>query len=187
MGGRLRGRCGPAAQARVQPTSPAASHTADPAGSQLRVARAAVTRRARAKRARASALDRRAERPNQHRDARIGDWFERLEHQLEVVRVADHLLRTDRQARWLIERQLRHAQVCDQCAANRRAWRRRPDGALISGTHETAIEVETTAKPLDQYLAILDAYADHGVASHWCAAPTVAQERILQAVAVRRD
>ena len=174
MGGRLRGRCGPAARARVQPTSPAASHTADPAGSQLRVARAAVTRRARAKRARASALDRRAERPNQHRDARIGDWFERLEHQLEVVRVADHLLRTDRQARWLTERQLRHAQVCDQCAANRRAWRRRPDGALISGTHETAIEVETTAKPLEQYLAILDAYADQGVESHWYVVPPVA-------------
>ena len=44
--------------------------------------------------------------------------------------------------------------------------------------------VETTAKPLEQYLALLDAYADHGVASHWYAVPTVAQERILQAAAV---
>ena len=49
-----------------------------------------------------------------------------------------------------------------QCAANRRAWRRRPDGVLLSGNQETAIEVETTAKPLDQYLAIRDAYADQG-------------------------
>ena len=73
----------------------------------------------------------------------------RLKHRLEVVRVADHLLRADRQARWLTERQLRHAQVCDMCAANRRDWRRRPDGVLLSGTHETAIEVETTAKALD--------------------------------------
>ena len=55
---------------------------------------------------------------------------------------------------------------------------------LISGTHDTAIEVETTAKPLDQYLAILDAYADHGVASYWYAVPPVAQERLLQAAAV---
>jgi hypothetical protein len=68
--------------------------------------------------------------------------------------------------------------------ANRRAWRRRPDGVLISGTHETAIEVETTAKPLEQYLAILDAYVDHGVVSHWCAVPSVVQERILQAATV---
>jgi hypothetical protein len=37
---------------------------------------------------------------------------------------------------------------------------------LISGTRDTAIEVETTAKPLEQYLAILDAYADQEVASH---------------------
>ena len=86
----------------------------------------------------------------------------RLKHRLEVVRAADHLLRADRQARWLTERQLRHAQICGRCVANRRAWRRRPDGVLISGTHETAIEVETTAKPFDQYLVILDAYADHG-------------------------
>ena len=68
--------------------------------------------------------------------------------------------------------------------ANRRAWRRRPDGVLISGTQETAIEVETTTKPLDQYLAILDAYADRGVESHWYTVPTVAQERILQAAEV---
>ena len=48
----------------------------------------------------------------------------RLKHRLEVVAVADHLLRADRQARWLTERHLRHAQVvCDKCAANRRAWR----------------------------------------------------------------
>ena len=60
------------------------------------------------------------------------------------------------------------------CVANWRAWRRRPDGGLISGTQETAIEVETTAKPLDQYLTILDAYADHGVASHWYVVPPVA-------------
>ena len=76
-----------------------------------------------------------------------------------LIAVADHLLRSDRQARWMTERQLPHAQVCDRCAANRRAWRRRPDGVLICGAHETAIEVKTTAKPLDQYLAILDAYA----------------------------
>src|ERR671932_275797 len=107
-----------------------------------------------------------------------------LKHRLEVVRVADHLPRADRQARWLTERQLRHAQVCDQCVANRRAWRRRPDGVLISATHEWVIEVETTAKPPDRYLAILDAYADQGVASHWYAVPTVAQERLLQAAAV---
>jgi hypothetical protein len=50
--------------------------------------------------------------------------------------------------------------VCDTCTANRRAWRRRLDGVLVSGTHETAIEVETTAKPLEQYLAIPDAYTD---------------------------
>jgi hypothetical protein len=55
---------------------------------------------------------------------------------------------------------------------------------LISGSHEVAIEVETTAKPLEQYLAILDAYADHGVPSHWYPVPTIAQERILQAAAV---
>ena len=55
---------------------------------------------------------------------------------------------------------------------------------LISGSHETASEVETTAKPLDQYLAILDAYADHGVVSHWCAVPSVVQERLLQAATV---
>ena len=108
----------------------------------------------------------------------------RLKHRLEVVAVADHLPRADRQARWLTERQLRHAQVCDQCVANRRAWRRRPDGVLISATHEWVIEVETTAKPPDQYLAILDAYADQGVASHWYAVPSVAQERLLQAAAV---
>jgi hypothetical protein len=34
------------------------------------------------------------------------------------------------------------------------------------------------AKPLDQYLAILDAYADQGIESHWDAVPPVAQERI---------
>ena len=73
----------------------------------------------------------------------------RLKHLLEVVRVADHLLRPDTQARWLTERQLQHAQVCDRCAANRRAWRRRPDGVLLSGSHEVAIEVETTTKPLE--------------------------------------
>jgi hypothetical protein len=89
--------------------------------------------------------------------------------------VADHLLRTDRHARWLTERQLRHAQVCDRCVANRRAWRRRPDGVLISGSHETAVEVETTAKPLHLHLAILDAYADQGVPSHWYPVPTAAQ------------
>jgi hypothetical protein len=76
--------------------------------------------------------------------------------------------------------------VCDRCEATRRGWRRRPDGVLISGSHETAIEVETTAKPLEQYLAILDAYADQGVASHWYAVPPVAQERILQAAQVLR-
>jgi hypothetical protein len=43
---------------------------------------------------------------------------------------------------------------------------------------------DTAAKPLDQYLAILDAYADHGVVSHWYVVPTVAQERILRAAAV---
>jgi len=67
---------------------------------------------------------------------------------------------------------------------HRRAWRRRPDGVLLSGTHETAIDVETTAKPLEQYLAMPDAYTDQGVASHWYAVPPVAQERILQAAAV---
>ena len=108
----------------------------------------------------------------------------RLKHRLEVVRVADHVLRADRQARWLTERQLRHAQGCDRCAANRRAWRRRPDGVLLSGTRETAIEVETMAKPLDRYLAILDAYADQGVPSRWYVMPPVAQERLLQAAAV---
>jgi hypothetical protein len=55
---------------------------------------------------------------------------------------------------------------------------------LVSGSHETAIEVETTAKPLDQYLAILDAYADQGVASHWYVTPPVAQERIQRAAEV---
>jgi hypothetical protein len=55
---------------------------------------------------------------------------------------------------------------------------------LISGSHEMAIEVETTAKPLDQYLATLDAYADQGVPSHWYVVPPVAQERLLHAVAV---
>ena len=55
---------------------------------------------------------------------------------------------------------------------------------LISGTHKTEIEVETTAKPLDQCLAILDAYADHGVESHWYTVPPVAQERILRAAEV---
>ena len=55
---------------------------------------------------------------------------------------------------------------------------------LISGSYETAIEVETTAKSLDHYLAILDAYADQGVASHWYVVPPVAQERPLQAAAV---
>ena len=44
--------------------------------------------------------------------------------------------------------------MCDTCAANRRPWRRRPDGVLISSTHETAVEVETTAKALDQYLGV---------------------------------
>ena len=44
--------------------------------------------------------------------------------------------------------------------------------------------METTAKPLDQYLAILDAYADYVVESHWYTVPPVAQERILQAAAV---
>lgn len=47
-----------------------------------------------------------------------------------------------------------------------------------------ASEVETTAKPLDHDLAILDAYADQGVPSHWYVVPPVAQERILQAAAV---
>jgi hypothetical protein len=51
-------------------------------------------------------------------------------------------------------------------------------------TREWAIEVEATAKPLDQYLAILDPYADHGVASYWYAVPPIAQERVLQAAAV---
>lgn len=77
-----------------------------------------------------------------------------------------------------------HAQVCDQCAANRRAWRRRPDGVLISGSHETAIEVETTAKALDQYLAILVDVGVQGVELHWYTVPPVAQERILQAAEV---
>jgi hypothetical protein len=108
----------------------------------------------------------------------------RLKHRLEVVRVADQVLRSDQQARWLTERQLRHAQVCDQCVANRRVWRRRPDGVLISDSQETAIEVETTAKPLDQYVAILDAYADQGVPSHWYVVSPAAQERILKAAAV---
>ena len=74
--------------------------------------------------------------------------------------------------------------VCDTCTANRRAWRRRLDGVLVSGTDETPIEVETTAKPLEQYLAILDAYADQGIESHWYTVAPGAQERILQAVAV---
>ena len=55
---------------------------------------------------------------------------------------------------------------------------------LISGSHETASEVETTAKPLEQYLAILDAYADQGVESHWYTVPPVARERILRAAEV---
>jgi hypothetical protein len=37
---------------------------------------------------------------------------------------------------------------------------------------------------LDQDLAILDAYADQGVPSHWYVVPPVAQERIVQAAAV---
>lgn len=74
--------------------------------------------------------------------------------------------------------------MCDNCVATRRAWRRRPDGVLLSGNQETAIEVETTAKSLDQYLAILDAYADQGVESHWYTVPPVAQERILHAAEV---
>ena len=68
--------------------------------------------------------------------------------------------------------------------ASRLAWRQRPDGVLGAGTHETAIEVETTAKPLEQYLAILDVCADQGVPSHWYAVPPVAQERILHAAEV---
>ena len=44
--------------------------------------------------------------------------------------------------------------------------------------------METTAKPLEQYLAIPDAYADQGVASHWYVAPSIAQERILHAATV---
>ena len=44
--------------------------------------------------------------------------------------------------------------------------------------------METTAKPLEQYLAILDAYADQGVASQWYVVPAVAQERILYAAEV---
>ena len=52
------------------------------------------------------------------------------------------------------------------------------------GLYSFGHEVETTAKSLDQYLAILDAYVDHGVVSHWCAVPSVAQERILQAATV---
>jgi hypothetical protein len=52
---------------------------------------------------------------------------------------------------------------------------------LVSGSQETAIEMETTAKPLDQDLAILDAYVGQGVASHWYAVPPMAQERILHA------
>jgi hypothetical protein len=55
----------------------------------------------------------------------------RLKHRLGVVGVADHLLRSDRQARWLTEQQLRHAQVCDRCAANRRTWRSADAGADI--------------------------------------------------------
>lgn len=55
---------------------------------------------------------------------------------------------------------------------------------LLSGSHETPIEVETTAKPLDQYLAILDTYADHGVASHWYTVASIAQERVLRAAEV---
>jgi hypothetical protein len=101
-----------------------------------------------------------------------------------AVRVADHLLRADQQARWRTERQLRHAQGCNRCAANRRNWHRRPGGVLLSGIPDTAIEVETTATPLDQDLAILDAYADQGVPSHWYVGPPVAQERLLQAAAV---
>jgi hypothetical protein len=108
----------------------------------------------------------------------------RLKHRLEVVAVADHLLRSDRPARWLTERQLRHAQGCERCVATRRDWGRLPDGVRVSGSHETAIEVETTAKALDQYLAILDAYADQGVEPHWYVVPPVAQERLLQAAAV---
>jgi hypothetical protein len=42
----------------------------------------------------------------------------RLKHGLEVVHVADHLPRSDRQARWLTERQLRHAQVRGQCESH---------------------------------------------------------------------
>ena len=64
------------------------------------------------------------------------------------------------------------------------AWRRPPDGVLLSGTREWAIEVETTAKPLDQYLAILDGYADQGVASHRYVVPPITQERILRAAEV---
>jgi hypothetical protein len=90
----------------------------------------------------------------------------------------------DRQARWLTERQLRHAAGCTKCVANRRDWKRRPDGVLISGSREVAIELELTTKRLDQYTAILDAYADQEVESHWYVVPPVAQERLLQAAAV---
>jgi hypothetical protein len=41
-----------------------------------------------------------------------------------------------------------------------------------------------TGCPSHRYLAILDAYADHGVASHWYAVPPVARERLLHAAAV---
>jgi len=56
----------------------------------------------------------------------------------------------------LAARQLWHAQRCDTSAATQRAARQRPDGVLVSSGHQTAIGVETTARPLDQNLAILD-------------------------------
>ena len=42
----------------------------------------------------------------------------------------------------------------------------------------------TTTLSMLLYLAILDAYADYGVTSHWYVATSVAQERILQAAEV---
>jgi CHASE3 domain sensor protein len=56
---------------------------------------------------------------------------------------------------------------------------------LISGSHETASEVETAPQALDQYLAILDAYADQELEAHWYAVPPVAQERLLQAAEIQ--
>jgi hypothetical protein len=49
---------------------------------------------------------------------------------------------------------------------------------LISGRQEVALELELTTKRLDQCTAILDAYADPVVESHWYVVPPVTQELV---------